>query len=128
MTARGPEPDPLDPPTDDVPAEPDAEPAEPDAEPAEPVNLPSPPARRRVGALPLALAAVAVLAGAALFLSGYMLGTRTATTPGTPAADAALFTPFWDTWDSITRSYVGTVDRKAIVEGAIDGMIRALPT
>jgi len=29
---------------------------------------------------------------AALFLSGYMLGTRTATTPGTPAADAALFT------------------------------------
>ena len=55
-----------------------------------------------------------------------MLGTRTATTPGTPAADAALFAPFWDTWDSITRSYVGPVDQKTIVEGAIDGMIKAL--
>jgi hypothetical protein len=71
MTARGPELDSLDPPTDDMPAEPDADPdAELDAEPANPPGPPSPPARRRVGALPLALAAVAVLAGAALFLSG----------------------------------------------------------
>jgi carboxyl-terminal processing protease len=129
MTARGPEHDPLDPPTDDVPAVPAGLSVEPADVPTEAADLPappSPPARRGVGALPLALAAVAVLAGAALFLSGYMLGTRTATTPGTPAADAALFAPFWDTWDSITRSYVGPVDQKTIVEGAIDGMIKAL--
>ena len=84
------------------------------------------PRRRGVGSLQLALAVVALLAGAALFLSGYTLGARTATTPGTPAADQALFAPFWDTWDSITRSYVGPVDQKTIVEGAINGMIKAL--
>lgn len=136
MTARGPELDSPDPPTDavpaepaDVPTEPADVPTEPAAVPAEPAAVPgppSPPARRGIGALPLALAVVAVLAGAALFLSGYMLGTRTATTPGTPASEAALFAPFWDTWDSITRSYVGPVDQKTIVEGAIDGMIKAL--
>jgi carboxyl-terminal processing protease len=82
--------------------------------------------RGGVGPLQLALAVVALLAGAALFLSGYTLGARTATTPGTPAADQALFAPFWDTWDSINRSYVGQVDRKKLVEGAIDGMIKAL--
>jgi carboxyl-terminal processing protease len=84
------------------------------------------PPRRGVGTLQLALAAVALLAGAALFLSGFTLGVRTATTPGTPAADQALFAPFWDTWDSINRSYAGPVDQKKLVEGAIDGMIKAL--
>jgi carboxyl-terminal processing protease len=83
---------------------------------------------RRGGLNPaqLALAVVALLAGAALFLSGFTLGARTATTPGTPAAAQALFAPFWDTWDSINRSYVGQVDQKKLVEGAIDGMIKAL--
>ena len=81
---------------------------------------------RGVGALQLALAVVALLAGAALFLSGFTLGSRTATTPGTPASAQALFAPFWDTWDSINRSFVGPVDQKKLVEGAIDGMIKAL--
>jgi len=73
---------------------------------------------RGVGSLQLALAVLALLAGAALFLSGYTLGARTATTPGTPAADQALFAPFWDTWESITRSYVGPVDQKEAGRGA----------
>jgi carboxyl-terminal processing protease len=107
-------------PDTDAPPPPDAPPAV--APPAAPV-----PARRRgVGALPLALATVAILAGAALFLSGYSLGARTATTPGTPAADAELFAPFWDVYESITKSYVGDVDREKLVQGAIDGMIGAL--
>jgi carboxyl-terminal processing protease len=100
-----------------------------DAAAAASVTPPVPPvqpARRGVGPLQLALAVVALLAGAALFLSGFTLGARTATTPGTPAADQALFGPFWDTWDSINRSYVGPVDQKKLVEGAIDGMIKAL--
>ena len=91
-----------------------------------PTVISEPPRRRSVGSLQLALAVLALLAGAALFLSGYTLGARTATTPGTPAADQALFAPFWDTWDSITRSYVGPVDQKKLVEGAIDGLIKAL--
>ncbi len=92
----------------------------------EPVGDPARRTRRTVGALQLALVLVALLAGAALFLSGYSLGSRTAATPGTPASDAALFRPFWDVWSSINGSYVGTIDRAALVQGAIDGMIKAL--
>jgi len=115
-------------PDDDEPAAaadvPSAAGAPPDAPtPAAPVA----PARRRgAGPLQLALATVALLAGAALFLSGFSLGARTATTPGTPAAEAELFAPFWDAYDSITKSYVGEVDRAKLVQGAIDGMIGAL--
>jgi carboxyl-terminal processing protease len=105
-------------------------PAEAPAADATPPPTPAPsfaPARRRaLGPLPLALATVAVLGGAALFLSGFSLGARTATTPGTPAADAQLFAPFWDVYESITKSYVGDVDREKLVQGAIDGMIGAL--
>lgn len=96
------------------------------AEPGTPPIPPAVPPRRGVEPLQLALAVVALLAGAALFLSGFTLGARTATTPGTPAGDQALFAPFWDTWDSINRSYVGEVDQKKLVEGAIDGLIKAL--
>jgi len=111
--------------------DPDFTPPEPSSDeavaaPVTPTVPPGRPPRRGVGPLQLALAVVALLAGAALFLSGFTLGARTATTPGTPAADQALFAPFWDTWDSINRSYVGQVDQKKLVEGAIDGMIKAL--
>ncbi len=88
--------------------------------------VPASRARRGVGPLQLAIATVVLLAGAALFLSGFSLGARTATTPGTPTDQAQLFAPFWDTWDSITKSYVGEVDRQKLVQGAIDGMIGAL--
>ena len=109
----------------------DPDDAEPTAEADAPSDTAPPPApeparRRGVGPLQLALATVALLAGAALFLSGFSLGARTATTPGTPAADAELFAPFWDAYESITKSYVGDVDRGKLVQGAIDGMIGAL--
>jgi carboxyl-terminal processing protease len=102
-----------------------AEAEAPPAPPADP-GAGRPSARRAIGPLQLAIATVAILAGAALFLSGFSLGARTATTPGTPASDAALFAPFWDVWDSITKSYVGEVDQEKLVQGAIDGMIGAL--
>ena len=86
-----------------------------------------PAAKGGPGALGIALAIIALLAGAALFLSGYSLGSRAAATPGTPASDATVFRPFWDVWDSITHSYAGgTVDRQKLVEGAIQGMFNAL--
>ena len=38
-----------------------------------------------------------------------------------------MFQPFWDTYRAVTERYAGgDVDRKAIVEGAIKGMIGAL--
>jgi len=115
--------------TDHLDRDPDAgEPAADADAPSDAATLPAlAPARRRaVGPLQLALGAVALLGGAALFLSGFSLGARTATTPGTPTADAELFAPFWDTYESITKSYVGEVDRGKLVQGAIDGMIGAL--
>ena len=125
MTTPGPSFTPPEPPGDDLPGE--ERPAESAAvEPVVPTVQSGTPPRRGVGSLQLAVAVVGLLAGAALFLSGFTLGARTATTPGTPAADQALFAPFWDTWDSITRSYVGQVDQKKLIEGAIDGLIKAL--
>lgn len=82
---------------------------------------------RRTNALVVAMAVVAVLAGSALFASGWTLGRLSAETPGTPADEAARFQPFWDSYHAITERYAGgEVDRKSLVEGAIKGMISAL--
>ena len=63
----------------------------------------------------------------ALFVSGWTLGRQSALTPGTPSGEAEAFQPFWDTYRAVTERYAGgDVDRKAIIEGAIKGMIGAL--
>lgn len=82
--------------------------------------------RGRIAPVHLALAVVALLAGAALFVSGYSLGARVATTPGTPAGQDAAFSPFWDAYDAITHLYVGKADQRTVVQGAIRGMFQAL--
>ena len=82
---------------------------------------------RRLPILPLAIALVAVLAGGALFMSGYSLGAKSASQPGTPASEDEAFQPFWDAYHSIDERYAGgEVDRDALVQGAIKGMIEAL--
>ena len=44
--------------------------------------------------------------------------------PGTPGPRQAAFQPFWDAYHTITERYAGgEVDRKALIEGAIRGMI-----
>ena len=86
-----------------------------------------PPTRRSVPILPMAIVVVALLAGGALFMSGYTMGRQTALEPGTPVSEDAAFRPFWDTYHTITERYAGgEVDREAIVQGAIRGMIDAL--
>jgi len=85
------------------------------------------PAGRRIPIVPLAIALVAVLAGSALFMSGYSVGRQTAAEPGTPVSEDEAFRPFWDTYHTITDRYAGgEVDRAAIIQGAIRGMIEAL--
>lgn len=86
------------------------------------------PASRRGGiALGIAVALVAVLGGSALFMSGYVLGQRQATQPGTPATESEAFQPFWDAYQAIRdRFALGPVDRKALIEGAIRGMVEAI--
>jgi carboxyl-terminal processing protease len=82
--------------------------------------------RRTSGAV-IASCLIAVLTGGVLFVSGWSLGRQTAVTPGTPADETQLFQPFWDTYRAVTERYAGgDVDRKALVEGAIKGMIGAL--
>jgi carboxyl-terminal processing protease len=91
------------------------------------VVRPTPARDRTVLVVALSIAVVSVLAGAALFLSGYTLGRQAATTPGTPVGEQDLFRPFWDTYRAITERYAGgEVDRQKLVEGAIDGMVDSL--
>jgi carboxyl-terminal processing protease len=91
-----------------------------------PAVLSSPPGRSWP-ILPIAIAVVALLAGGALFMSGYTMGRQTALEPGTPVSEDAAFRPFWDTYHTINERYAGgEVDRDAIVQGAIRGMIEAL--
>ena len=95
--------------------------------------LPGPTARPRRGGsggaliLGLAVVLVAILSGGALFASGYLLGQRQADQPGTPASDEAAFQPFWDVYAAIRDRYaLEPVDRKALIEGAIKGMVGAV--
>lgn len=83
--------------------------------------------RRRGGPPVVAGALVAVMAGTALFLSGWTLGRQTALQPGTPVSEQEAWQPFWDTYTAITERYAGgPVDRTALVQGAIKGMIASL--
>ena len=82
---------------------------------------------RRLPVVSLAIAAVAILAGSALFVSGYSLGRQTAVEPGTPASEDAAFRPFWDTYHTINDRYAGgDVQRDTLIQGAIRGMIGSL--
>jgi len=102
--------------------------ATPDEPPtAEPAASPVSRAPRRSNAVLVAITLIAVIAGSALFVSGWTLGRQYALTPGTPADEAQAFQPFWDTYRAVTERYAGgPVDRKAVIEGAIKGMIAAL--
>ena len=77
--------------------------------------------------LGLAIVLVAVLAGGALFMSGFLVGQRSADQPGTPVSAQESFQPFWDTYDTIIKRFAGgTVDRQAMIRGAIKGMVDSL--
>jgi len=109
-----------------VPAEPEAVTPDPSPELDASIGerVPEP---RRIPFLAISIALVAILAGSALFLSGYSLGRRAATEPGTPTSEEEAFQPFWDTYHAISDRYAGgDVDRTLVVQGAIRGMIGAL--
>ena len=84
-------------------------------------------APRRIPFLAISVALVAIMAGSALFLSGYSMGRQAAAEPGTPLSEDEAFQPFWDTYHAIDDRYAGgEVDRRLVVQGAIRGMISAL--
>jgi len=116
-------------PPDPPPAALERQPHQPESAPIA-ADLPASPVSptRRSSALLVAITLVAVLAGSALFVSGWTLGRQTAMTPGTPPGEAEAWQPFWDTYHAITERWAGgdEIDGKALVEGAIKGMIAAL--
>ncbi len=83
--------------------------------------------RRSGPLLAIAFALVAILGGSALFVSGYALGQRHASQPGTPASDETAFQPFWDAYQAIRdRFALGPIDRTKLVDGAIRGMVESI--
>lgn len=78
------------------------------------------------GTILVALFVIAVLAGSALFVAGYSLGRQRSETAGTVDSLQEAFQPFWDAYHKIDREYIGEVDTKRLVEGAIDGMFEAI--
>jgi carboxyl-terminal processing protease len=87
----------------------------------------APPPRRRRRLVPISIALVAVLGGSVLFVSGYTLGRRAASDPGTPESQRAAFQPFWDTYHTIIDRYAGgDLDKEGLIQGAIRGMIASL--
>ena len=87
-------------------------------------SFPTCPARR-LPILPIAIALVAILAGGALFMSGYSLGAKSASQPGTPVSEDQAFQPFWDAYHSIDERYAGgDVDRAGPGPGRDQGHVR----
>jgi carboxyl-terminal processing protease len=96
-----------------------------DYQPGEPGWQPEPSARSRWPVYLAAFLAV-VLGGAGLFVSGFTLGRLESATPGTAESRQELFRPFWDAYNDITINYVGELDQRRLVEGAIKGVFQAL--
>jgi carboxyl-terminal processing protease len=89
--------------------------------------LRSPGERRRSWPLAVAMVLVAVMAGGALFLSGYTVGRDQGRTPGSSVTEQQAWQPFWDIYDAIRERYpLGPVDRTTLVEGAIRGMVDSI--
>jgi len=85
------------------------------------------PLRRKLTFWRVATVIVAILAGGALFMSGFLVGQRSAEQPGTPVAAEDGFQPFWDTYNTILKRYaLGGEDQQSLVRGAIKGMVDSL--
>src|SRR6185436_4464540 len=119
-------PDPTPPPTTAIP------PIAPSAQPVRALEVPATPVRPagsglRAPILAIAMVVVAILAGGALFVSGYLVGQRAADQPGTPVANADGFQPFWDSYNTILKRFaLGGEDQQSLVRGAIKGMVDSL--
>ena len=84
------------------------------------------PARAGRRPIYLAVLVVVILGGGGLFVSGFTLGRLESATPGTSESRQELFRPFWEAYNDITLNYVGELDQRKLVEGAIKGVFQAL--
>ncbi|NJD28791.1 MAG: S41 family peptidase [Chloroflexi bacterium] len=92
-----------------------------------PVAVAGPTARPRSPVFAVAMVLVAVLAGGALFMSGYSVGRGQGLAPGTPADEQAAWRPFWDVYSAIVNRYpLEDLERRTLIEGAIRGLVDAV--
>jgi len=83
--------------------------------------------RRRSWPFAVSMVLVAILAGGALFMSGFSVGRDQGRTSGSSVADRDAWQPFWDVYDAINSRYpLGPVSRSTLVEGAIRGLVQAV--
>jgi carboxyl-terminal processing protease len=83
--------------------------------------------RRRSWPFAVSMVLVAVLAGGALFMSGYSVGRDQGRTSGSSVADRDAWQPFWDVYDAITKRYpLEPVSQTTLIEGAIRGLVQAV--
>jgi carboxyl-terminal processing protease len=91
------------------------------------VSLSPAPTRRRGWPFAMAVVLVAILAGSALFVSGYAVGRDEGRAPGSSISDRDAFQPLWDVYDAVTTRYpLAKLDRTTLIEGAIRGMVEAV--
>ena len=93
-----------------------------------PGPVPAPvPTRRRGWPFAAAMVLVAVMAGGALFVSGYSVGRDQGRATGSDVSERDAWQPFWDAYDFVrTRYPLEPIDRTSLVEGAIRGMVESL--
>src|SRR2546422_11137157 len=112
-----------------LPPDPSAVEPQPSRAPGEALEIPPTPvlprpSSARTPILAIAMVVVSILAGGALFISGFLVGQRSAEQPGTPVAAEDGFQPFWDTYNTILKRYaLGGEDQQSLVRGAIKGMV-----
>jgi carboxyl-terminal processing protease len=87
-----------------------------------------PAGRRRSWAFATSMVLVAVMGGGALFMSGYSVGRDAGrVSGGGSVAEADAWKPFWNVYDAITNRFpLGPVDRTALIEGAIRGLVESI--
>jgi len=72
----------------------------------------------------LALVLVIALAGSTALV--YLPSLQVEAQGSQPSGTEDLFKPFWEVWDLLHQNYVDPLDDNVLVEGARDGMIKAL--
>lgn len=87
----------------------------------------APPDRRRGWPFAVSMVLVAVMAGGALFMSGFMVGQDSGRSGSGAADEQKAWEPFWNVYDAITKQYpLDRPERDTLIEGAIRGMVEAV--
>lgn len=83
--------------------------------------------RRRGWPFAASMVLVAVMAGGALFMSGYTVGLDQARAPGSSITERDAWKPFWDVYEAVTKRFpLDPVERNTLIEGAIRGLIESV--